>query len=230
MAKAKEIPRERFLLAAKPALAHEGYEVLRTSLNPSRIEMQKDGRRLVATLLTLGPGRQRFTLDPDEEGHLRRLDGVDLVLFSSTVGDSHWRLWVAAVPVDNVRTAYAAKWMDRVRTNPQAVKSAPLAVFFDPVPPNTPAHRAVGAGFGQYALWRVEVGIRAGLDGPDQAYIREPSGQLDPVSGGAADPIAAAFRQLRRAIAEGLPGFEVELEAVIKLNPRATSHDAVSGR
>jgi hypothetical protein len=223
MSKVKEVPRERFFLAAKEALTKRGYTVLRVRMNPSLIDLEKDGRRLHATLLTLQPGIQRFTVNFDETGKISRFEDIDLALFAGTIEMSHFGFWVAALPPEPARAAFAERALERLRRGHKP--NMPVWAFFDEAPPGTPASQRLGGGFGRHAIWREEIRVRIQLEGDDSAHsvasadrriIVDEMGEATPQP---SDNAGAAWRHLRETIAAaaGVPVSAVRLQATIEL-------------
>jgi hypothetical protein len=222
MSKVKEVPRERFFLAAKEALKERGYTVLSVRMNPSLIDLEKDGRRLHATLLTMQPGVERFTVNFDETGKISRFEGIDLALFARTIEMSHFRFSVAALPPEAARAAFVERAQDRLR---RGHKPKMVWAFFDEAPPGTPASQRLGAGFGRHAIWREEILVRIQLEGDDSAHsVASPDRRLTVNEIGEATPqpgddAGAAWRHLRETIAAaaGVPVSAVRLQATIEL-------------
>jgi hypothetical protein len=223
MSKVKEVPRERFFIAAKEALKKRDYTVLRVRMNPSLIDLEKDGRRLRATLLTLQPGIERFTVNFDETGKISRFEDIDLALFAGTIEMSHFRFWVAALPPEPACAAFAERAQHRLRRGHKP--NMPVWAFFDEAPPGTPASQQLGAGFGRHAIWREEISVRIRLQGDDSAHsIASADRRLIVNEIGEAtlephDDAGAAWRHLRETIAAaaGVPVSAVRLQATIDL-------------
>jgi hypothetical protein len=212
MPKVKTVPRERFIRAAKEALKTRGYRVLRVRMNPSLIDLEKDGRRLHATLLTAQPGVERFTVNPDETGKLSRFEGIDLALFAGTVEMSHFHFWVAAQTPEDARATFAGRVQDRLQRGHKP--NMPVWAFFD----------------GEHALWREEIRVRIHLEGDDSAHAVASADRrlnvIDEATPQLGDDAGAAWRHLRETLAAvrenlaagiGAPVSAVRLQAIIEL-------------
>jgi hypothetical protein len=215
MAKVKIVPRGRYFLAAKEALTKHGYTVLRVRMNPALIDLEKDGRRLQATLLTRQPGVERFTVNPDKTGKIWRFEGLDLALFVGPIEMNHFRFRVDAVPPEPAREAFAERAQNRLRRGHK---------------PNMPVWVSFEEALGQHTIWREEIHVRARLDGDDTAHavasddrrlIVKEIGEATPTPG---DNVGAAWRHLRDTIAAAcaaagapVPVSAVRLQAIIEL-------------